>query len=92
VSIRDLNAGTLGSRLLTGVIGLTLGFAGTDLLIDHEARREAALREADRVIAASKVFYRNCDEVRATGAVAIRQGDPGYGPHLDRDGDGVGCE
>ncbi|UNB56163.1 excalibur calcium-binding domain-containing protein [Mycolicibacterium sp. YH-1] len=20
------------------------------------------------------------------------EGDPGYGPHLDRDGDGVGCE
>ena len=25
-------------------------------------------------------------------ARAVRRGDPGYGPHLDRDNDGVGCE
>ncbi|MBW6439075.1 excalibur calcium-binding domain-containing protein [Actinoplanes hulinensis] len=30
--------------------------------------------------------------VRAAGADPIRRGDPGYGRHLDRDGDGVGCE
>ncbi|WP_241212473.1 excalibur calcium-binding domain-containing protein [Sphingomonas sp. ABOLG] len=22
----------------------------------------------------------------------MRRGDPGYGPHLDRDDDGIGCE
>ncbi|MFG2874596.1 excalibur calcium-binding domain-containing protein [Streptomyces sp. NPDC048337] len=22
----------------------------------------------------------------------VHRGEPGYGPHLDRDGDGVGCE
>jgi len=22
----------------------------------------------------------------------VRAGEPGYGPHLDRDGDGIGCE
>ncbi|MFJ7777866.1 excalibur calcium-binding domain-containing protein [Streptomyces yangpuensis] len=38
------------------------------------------------------VSYRNCDAVRAAGAAPIRRGDPGYGRHLDRDGDGVGCE
>lgn len=36
--------------------------------------------------------FRNCTEARAAGAAPVRQGDPGYGPHLDRDGDGVGCE
>ncbi len=36
--------------------------------------------------------YRNCDAARADGAAPIHRGDPGYGPHLDRDGDGVGCE
>ncbi|MEU0391282.1 excalibur calcium-binding domain-containing protein [Streptomyces sp. NPDC006208] len=39
-----------------------------------------------------KVSYTNCDAVRAAGAGPIRTGDPGYGSHLDRDGDGVGCE
>lgn len=36
--------------------------------------------------------YRNCSEARAAGAAPVRRGHPGYGPHLDRDGDGVGCE
>ncbi|WP_241037183.1 GmrSD restriction endonuclease domain-containing protein [Blastococcus litoris] len=38
------------------------------------------------------VSYKNCDAVRAAGAAPIRAGQPGYAPHLDRDGDGVGCE
>jgi hypothetical protein len=38
------------------------------------------------------VFYRNCDAARAAGAAPIRRGQPGYGPHLDRDGDGIACE
>ena len=40
----------------------------------------------------SSVYYENCDAVRADGAAPVRRGDPGYGSHLDRDGDGVGCE
>ena len=36
--------------------------------------------------------FRNCAEARAAGAAPVRRGDPGYGPHLDRDNDGVGCE
>jgi hypothetical protein len=34
----------------------------------------------------------NCDAVRAAGAAPVRRGQAGYGPHLDRDGDGIGCE
>ncbi|MET9465464.1 excalibur calcium-binding domain-containing protein [Streptomyces sp. NPDC006544] len=36
--------------------------------------------------------YRNCTAVRQAQAAPIRRGDPGFGPHLDRDGDGVACE
>ncbi len=36
--------------------------------------------------------FRNCSEARAAGAAPVRRGDPGYGRHLDRDGDGIGCE
>lgn len=36
--------------------------------------------------------FRNCDAARAAGAAPVRRGEPGYGPHLDRDNDGVGCE
>ena len=36
--------------------------------------------------------YANCDAARADGADPVYEGDPGFGPHLDRDGDGIGCE
>ena len=35
--------------------------------------------------------FENCDAARAAGAAPVRADDPGYGKHLDRDGDGVGC-
>ena len=38
------------------------------------------------------VYYRNCAAARAAGEAPVRRGQPGYGSHLDRDGDGVGCE
>jgi Excalibur calcium-binding domain len=36
--------------------------------------------------------YKNCAAARAAGAAPVHRGDPGYAPHLDRDGDGIGCE
>jgi len=44
------------------------------------------------VMTASGRAFRNCTEARAAGAAPVRRGDPGYGSHLDRDNDGVGCE
>ncbi|SEM09367.1 Excalibur calcium-binding domain-containing protein [Blastococcus sp. DSM 46786] len=41
---------------------------------------------------APRAYYKNCDAARAAGAAPVRVGDPGYAGHLDRDGDGVGCE
>ncbi|RSM75561.1 hypothetical protein DMH04_37910 [Kibdelosporangium aridum] len=37
-------------------------------------------------------YYKNCAAARAAGAAPVRVGQPGYGRHLDRDGDGIGCE
>lgn len=42
--------------------------------------------------ASTNVYYKNCTAVRDAGADPIRIGDPGYDTHLDRDGDGIGCE
>lgn len=42
--------------------------------------------------APANTHYQNCTAARAAGAAPVYAGDPGYGPHLDRDGDGVGCE
>ena len=36
--------------------------------------------------------YPNCAAARAAGAAPVRRGEPGYGTHLDRDYDGIGCE
>lgn len=36
--------------------------------------------------------YANCDQAIAAGAAPVLAGRPGYGPHLDRDLDGIGCE
>lgn len=36
--------------------------------------------------------YRNCADARAAGAAPIHRGQPGYGPHMDGDGDGIACE
>ena len=36
--------------------------------------------------------FANCSQARAACATPVRRGDSGYGTHLDRDGDGVGCE
>ena len=38
------------------------------------------------------VSFKNCQQVRAAGRAPIHAGQPGYGRHLDRDGDGVACE
>lgn len=43
-------------------------------------------------LASARFEYRNCDAARAAGDAPVRRGEPGYGPHLDRDDDGVGCE
>ncbi len=37
-------------------------------------------------------MFANCSQARAAGAAPVRRGDPGYGSHLDRDNDGIGCE
>lgn len=42
--------------------------------------------------AQASAYYPNCSAARAAGAAPVRLGDPGYGRHLDRDGDGIGCE
>lgn len=68
----------------------------------HCHRGPAASAPAQRFAPASRaqagdandsgVYYRNCSDARAAGAAPVRRGDPGYASHLDRDGDGIGCE
>jgi hypothetical protein len=41
---------------------------------------------------ADKRLYETCFEAEADRATPVRKGDPGYGRHLDLDGDGVACD
>jgi len=37
-------------------------------------------------------MFKNCTEARRAGKAPVYRGQPGFGPHLDRDNDGIGCE
>ena len=61
----------------------------------YHCHRDGASTPARALSAVSSVSRRefaNCAQARAAGAAPVRRGDPGYGRHLDRDGDGVACE
>ncbi|WP_257557222.1 excalibur calcium-binding domain-containing protein [Sphingobium sp. CFD-2] len=57
----------------------------------HCHRASAAPVRRQSLLAGARAFP-NCSAARAAGAAPVRAGDPGYGRHLDRDGDGIGCE
>ena len=62
-----------------------------DPQLTTSAPRTSAPKPA-KTSAPASVYYKNCTAVRAAGAAPIHAGEPGYAKHLDRDGDGVGCE
>lgn len=43
-------------------------------------------------LASADVPYKNCTQARQNGDTDIPSSSDKYGPWLDRDGDGVGCE
>ncbi|MFY0515234.1 excalibur calcium-binding domain-containing protein [Streptomyces anulatus] len=58
----------------------------------HPTPAGNASQPAPKATDPAPAYYENCDAARAAGAAPVEEGDPGYAPHLDRDGDGVGCE
>ncbi|MBF0808833.1 DUF1524 domain-containing protein [Rothia nasimurium] len=53
---------------------------------------EQAPVEQPAPVAPAQAPYKNCAEARAAGDTPVYSSNPRYAPHLDRDGDGVGCE
>ena len=51
----------------------------------------AALARTDG-LAGGQVHYPSCSAAGAARPTPVRRGEPGYGRHLDSDGDGVACE
>lgn len=52
----------------------------------------AAPRAQTLAVASTGGAYRYCTQARAAGAAPLYAGQPGYGPHMDGDGDGIACE
>ena len=57
----------------------------------EEAQRQSQIQPLVPQPAPSSVYYKNCTAARAAGAAPVYVGQPGYGTHLDRDRDGIGC-
>ncbi|MFC9542972.1 excalibur calcium-binding domain-containing protein [Lysinibacillus sp. NPDC056959] len=61
-------------------------------LAEEQRKQEEANRLAEERQQQTYVYYKNCTQARAAGAAPIHRGEPGYAKHLDRDGDGIGCD
>lgn len=65
------------------------------LLAERQRQERAADRQESyqpQRAVRSSFSYRNCREARAAGAAPLYRGQPGYGAHMDGDGDGIACE
>jgi beta-lactam-binding protein with PASTA domain len=70
----------------------TAADAASAKLAAEQAAAQQAAPQAPAVPAPASVYYANCTAARAAGAAPVYAGTPGYGKHLDRDGDGIGCD
>jgi hypothetical protein len=71
------------------ILGTGAGFVASQLPPELTMNQE----ELDRMHAVEQsVHYDGCNEVRTLGKAPLRRGQPGYGAHMDGDGDGVACE
>ncbi|WP_209370734.1 GmrSD restriction endonuclease domain-containing protein [Brevibacterium renqingii] len=62
---------------------------GDNVTTEQETKKPA---ESKSERSSGSTYFKNCTAAREAGAAPVREGDPGYGRHLDRDGDGIGCE
>jgi endonuclease YncB( thermonuclease family) len=57
-----------------------------------EPTGESPRARPNEALDAGEVHYSSCAAARAAGAAPVYRGQAGYGSHLDRDHDGIGCE
>lgn len=66
--------------------------AARDVAAQQAQKAPAPVAPAPAAPAPAAAYYANCTAARAAGAAPVYAGTPGYGKHLDRDGDGIGCD
>jgi hypothetical protein len=85
---------TLGAVGLGALLGVS-AFVAADRLTTPTTDAQRALIESvveDPQPGRASLAFATCAEARAADAAPVHIGQPGYGAHLDRDRDGVGCE
>lgn len=75
----------IGAVMLGGAAGFMWAKLPPELTMSGEEL--AHLKEVE-----ASVHYSGCDEVRRLGLAPLYRGQPGYGSHMDGDGDGIACE
>ncbi|WP_114906878.1 excalibur calcium-binding domain-containing protein [Ornithinimicrobium murale] len=68
-----------------------------DTPVFHEATHltggnEAEAQDVNPAPSTGTEPFENCTQAREAGAAPLHKGEPGYGGHMDGDGDGVACE
>jgi hypothetical protein len=73
------------------VATVLVGAAAFTQFVIWESEKAEARSSLMATVPADTVFE-GCNEVRARGLAPLRRDEPGYGAHMDGDGDGVACE
>ena len=74
------------------IIVAVVAWNATPLINAYRGTGPAALSPEAIEARERSVYYSGCREARAAGAAPIHQGEPGYRPEMDGDGDGIACE
>lgn len=75
------------------VLGMAIGAAAYAVLDQSNSQPHESPAEQPLSLSTPAAHpFRNCEAARRMGAAPLHRGQPGYGPHLDADGDGVACE
>ena len=77
-----------------GVFGLAVAaqLLGNDGSSEQRPPAAQLMTDASSSSPTSTVYYPRCAAARAARAAPIYEGEPGYRPELDGDGDGIACE
>jgi len=68
------------------------GIYGVNWLFKDDSSTTNTSTQTQTPSGSDSLYFSNCTEARDAGYENIAQGDPGYRPELDRDGDGLACE
>ncbi|MGW5064570.1 excalibur calcium-binding domain-containing protein [Streptomyces cyaneofuscatus] len=79
-------------KLFEGTYTVRSGVITSAEVREVEGPEEDGTTPSDEPEASPSPSYENCDAAEEATVTPLIPGDPGYGDHLDADGDGIACE